>query len=83
MRGITKAAPLKRLLLERGATSAASHCGMQTMMWRGAAMLEDNPSEHVVEELLWSAADHGCPEIVAMALPHMQWPRTIRAGTGC
>jgi hypothetical protein len=41
-------------------------------------MLENNPSEHVVEELLWSAADHGCPEIVAIALAHIQWPLNDR-----
>jgi Ankyrin repeats (3 copies) len=32
----------------------------------------------VVEELLWSAADHGCPDIVAMALAHIQWPLNDR-----
>jgi hypothetical protein len=29
-------------------------------------MLEEHPDEHTIEGLLWSAADHGCPEIVAM-----------------
>ena len=65
---------LKHLLLERGArpqphTVAANHDVAEALR-----LLQDNPGEHVVEELLWSAADHGCPEIVAMALTHIQWP---------
>lgn len=36
-------------------------------------ILADNPDEETVRELLWSAADHGCPEIVALALPHLGW----------
>jgi ankyrin repeat protein len=69
---------VKRLLLERGArpqphTIAADHDVAQARR-----MLQDKPSEHVVEELLWSAADHGCPEIVAMALAHIQWPLNER-----
>ncbi len=69
---------VKRLLLERGArphphTLAANHDTAEARR-----LLENNPSKHVVEELLWSAADHGCPEIVAMALAHTQWPMNDR-----
>ncbi len=69
---------VKRLLLERGAhlqphTVAANHDVAEARR-----LLEDNPSEHVVEELLWSAADHGCPEIVALALDRIQWPLNDR-----
>jgi ankyrin repeat protein len=69
---------VKRLLLERGArpqphTVAANHDVAQARR-----LLEDHPSEHVVEELLWSAADHGCPEIIAMALTHIQRPLNDR-----
>ena len=66
---------VKRLLLERGArpqphTVAANHDVAQAQR-----MLEEDPAEHVVHELLWSAGDHGCPEIVALALPHLRrWP---------
>jgi ankyrin repeat protein len=65
---------IKRLLLEHGAhlqphTVAANHDVAEARR-----LLEDNPSEHVMEELLWSAADHGCPEIVALALAQIQWP---------
>jgi hypothetical protein len=37
-------------------------------------LLAQAPGEEVVSELAWSAADHGCPEIVAMALQHLDWP---------
>ena len=65
---------VKRLLLERGARPQPHTVAANHDVAEARRLLEDNPSEHVVEELLWSAADHGCPEIVAMALPHIQWP---------
>ena len=69
---------VKRLLLERGArlqphTVAANHDVDE------ARRMLDNPTEHVVEELLWSAADHGCPEIVALALAQVRWPLNDQA----
>jgi hypothetical protein len=33
-----------------------------------------SPDEQTTCELAWSAADHGCPEILEMALPHLAWP---------
>ena len=65
---------VKRLLLERGArlqphTVAANHDVAEARR-----LLENSPSEDVMEELLWSAADHGCPEIVALTLAQMKWP---------
>ena len=65
---------VKRLLLERGARPQPHTVAANHDVAEARRLLEDNPSEHVVEELLWSAADHGCPEIVAMALTHVQWP---------
>jgi len=69
---------IKRLLLERGArlhphTVAANHDVAEARR-----LLADNPSEHVMEELLWSAADHGCPEIVALTLAQINWPLNER-----
>jgi ankyrin repeat protein len=69
---------VKRLLLQRGArlqphTVAANHD-----IAEARRLLEDNPSEHAIEELLWSAADHGCPEIVALTLAQIQWPLNER-----
>jgi ankyrin repeat protein len=62
---------LKRLLLERGAKLQPHTVTYNHDVAMAKRMLEDNPDEHTIEELLWSAADHGCPEIVAMALRHV------------
>jgi ankyrin repeat protein len=69
---------VKRLLLERGArlqphTVAANHDVAEARR-----LLEDNPSEDVIEELLWSAADHGCTEIVELTLAQIKWPLNER-----
>jgi len=37
-------------------------------------LLKGSPGEGLARELAWSAADHGCPEIVDLALPHLDWP---------
>jgi len=70
---------VKRLLLERGARSQPHTVAANHDVAEARRLLQENPSEHVVEELLWSAAGHGCPEIVAMALAHIQWPLNDRA----
>jgi Ankyrin repeats (many copies) len=36
-------------------------------------LLQENPNEELALELAWSAADHGCPEIVELALPYLNW----------
>jgi ankyrin repeat protein len=69
---------VKRLLLERGARPQPHTVAANHDVAEARRLLEDDPREHVVEELLWSAADHGCPEIVAMALTHIQWPLNDR-----
>lgn len=69
---------VKRLLLERGARPQPHTVAANHDVAEARRLLEDNPDEHVVEELLWSAADHGCPEIVAMALTHIPWPLNDR-----
>ncbi len=66
---------MKRLLLERGAKLQPHTVAYNHDVAMAKRMLEDNPDEHTIEELLWSAADHGCPEIVALALPHMTLAR--------
>jgi len=65
---------IKRLLLERGARPQPHTVAANHDVAEARRLLEDNPSEHVMEELLWSAADHGCPEIVALTLAQIQWP---------
>jgi ankyrin repeat protein len=69
---------VKRLLLERGARPQPHTVAANHDVAEARRMLQDNPSEHVVEELLWSGADHGCPDIVAMALAHIQSPLNER-----
>jgi hypothetical protein len=41
-------------------------------------LLAEAPSENLASELAWSAADHGCPEIVDVALRHLDWPAKDR-----
>jgi ankyrin repeat protein len=66
---------LKRLLLERGAKPQPYMVAAHREVEMARTMLAGDPDEHTVHELLWSAADNGCPEIVALALPHLQrWP---------
>jgi ankyrin repeat protein len=69
---------VKRLLLEHGARPQPHMVAANHDVAEARRLLDDDPSEHVVEELLWSAADHGSPEIVALSLPHMHWPLNER-----
>jgi ankyrin repeat protein len=66
---------LKRLLLERGAKPQPYMVAANHDVEMAKTMLAGDPDEHTVHELLWSAADNGCPKIVALALPHLKrWP---------
>ncbi len=64
---------VKRMLLERGARQHPYMVAENHDVAEAQRLLESNPSEEVVSELAWSAGDHGCPEIVALALPHLTW----------
>jgi ankyrin repeat protein len=64
----------KQLLLERG---AKIHPYMVAEFHDVAAaerLLAADPRETLARELAWSAGDHGCPEIVELALSHLDWP---------
>jgi ankyrin repeat protein len=65
---------VKRLLLARGAKPQPYMVAETHDAAEAKRLLESEPAEHVVHELLWSAADHGCPAIVEMALDHVAWP---------
>lgn len=65
---------VKRLLLERGAKPQAYMVAEAHDIDEARRLLAMDPKEEVAHELLWSAADHGCPAIVELALPHIQWP---------
>jgi ankyrin repeat protein len=60
---------VKKLLLERGAKPQPYMVAEMHDIAEAKRLLADAPSEEVVKELAWSAADHGCPEIVELALP--------------
>jgi ankyrin repeat protein len=66
---------VKHLLLERGAKQTPYMVAQTHDVGQAERLLETDPSEEVIRELLWSAADHGCDAIVSLALPHLDWSR--------
>lgn len=69
---------LKHLLISRGArpqpwTLAGAH-DVNT----SRQMLEADTSEALAKEFAWSAAHHGCPAILELALPRLAWSATDR-----
>ena len=68
---------LKNLLLERGAKMQPYMVATTTHnIAEAKRLLAANPSEDLIQELAWSAADNGCSAIVELALPLLQWPLT-------
>jgi ankyrin repeat protein len=67
---------VKNLLLERGAKIQPYMIPEMNDLEATRRLLAEQPSEEVISELAWSAADHGCPEILELALPHLSWPST-------
>ena len=65
---------VKKLLLERGARLQPYMIAETHDIEEAKRLLAGDPSEELARELAWSAADHGCPEIVEMALSHLSWP---------
>lgn len=66
---------VKRLLLARGAKLPPYMIAELHDVPEAKRLLESDPGEQVVTELLDAAADSGCPEIVALALERLDWPR--------
>ena len=65
---------VKRLLLQRGA-KPQPYMLSETHDIEGAKrLLAAGSSDELARELVWSAADSGCPEIVEMALAHLDRP---------
>lgn len=64
---------VRNLLLERGARMHPYMVAEMHDVSEARRLLAANPDEETVRELLWSAADHGCPEIVRLALLHLGW----------
>jgi hypothetical protein len=65
---------VKRLLLERGAKPQPYMIAETHDINEAKRLLAADFTEELAHELLWSAADHGCPAIVELALPHLKWP---------
>ena len=65
---------VKRLLLERGAKPQPYMVAEDHDAAEAGRMLEADVSEGLASELAWSAACHGCPAIVELALPRLSWP---------
>ncbi|HYL77373.1 MAG TPA: ankyrin repeat domain-containing protein [Bryobacteraceae bacterium] len=65
---------LKKLLLERGATPKPYMVAEANDVEEAKRLLAANASEHVVQELTWSAADHGSPAILELGLARLNWP---------
>jgi ankyrin repeat protein len=66
---------VKRLLLARGAKPQPYMIAEAHDVDEARRLLETDTSEELAKELAWSAADHGCPAIVEMALKRINWPK--------
>jgi ankyrin repeat protein len=65
---------VKRLLLARGARPHPYMVAENHDVAEARRLLESTPSVETINELAWSAADHACPEILALALPRLNMP---------
>jgi ankyrin repeat protein len=70
---VNKHEAVKQLLLERGAKVEPYMLAEIHDVPAAQRLLAALPTEDLARELAWSAADHGCPEIVDLALPHLRW----------
>jgi ankyrin repeat protein len=64
---------IAELLLARGAKPQPYMIAGAHDEAEAARLLEADTSEDLAQELAWSAADHGCPAIIALALARLKW----------
>ena len=64
---------VRKLLLERGAKRQPYMIAENHDVAEARKLLEADTSEEAAQELAWAAADHGCAEIVELALPRLTW----------
>lgn len=64
---------VKKLLLERGAKPQPYMIAEAHDVAAARRLLESDQSEDLAQEFAWSAADHGCPEIVELAMRQLKW----------
>jgi ankyrin repeat protein len=65
---------VKKLLLARGAKPQPYMVAEAHDVTEAKRLLEADKSQDLAQELAWSAADHGCAEIVDLALQRIEWP---------
>jgi ankyrin repeat protein len=65
---------VRDLLLARGAKPQPYMISEAHDVNEAKRLLEADSSEDLARELAWSAADHGCPAIVELALARLAWP---------
>jgi ankyrin repeat protein len=70
---VNKHESVKQLLLERGAKVHPYMLAEFHDVAAAESLLAGNPGVELAGELVWSAADHGCAEIVELALAHLKW----------
>jgi len=64
---------MQRLLLARGAKPQPYMVAEAHDVEQARRMLDADPSEAQAQEFAWSAACHGCPAIVELALAKLDW----------
>ena len=64
---------VKRLLLARGAKPQPYMIAELHDVDEARRLLQAGATVELARELAWSAADHGCPAIVELALQHLSW----------
>jgi ankyrin repeat protein len=64
---------VKKLLLARGAKPHPYMVAEMHDVTEAKRLLAADTSEGLAQELVVSAADHGCPAIVELALPRLKW----------
>jgi ankyrin repeat protein len=64
---------MKQLLLARGAKPRPWTITLVQDTGEAQRMLQADASEELARELAWSAACNGCPAIVELALPRLNW----------
>ena len=64
---------MKQLLIARGATAEPHLIAQAHEVAEARRLLDTDVSENVIEDLCWSACDGGCPAIVELALPRLNF----------
>ena len=65
---------VKQLLLDRGAKPQPYMVAEAHDTAEAKRLLNADETEELASELAWSAACHGCPSIVELAIPLLHWP---------